>query len=139
MISLKNTFTTLGLVLGLIFASSSAFAQVETVSGPTRDGKAMKITKDIPIRKNPVVKGDGQPTYLYVVQLARFVDMDYIPAEFPKGTFLWISPDNSEETLLLSGFFSTYEEANADVKNWTGNPAFKGCFARKLPFLVRYD
>jgi hypothetical protein len=136
---LFSSFHTPALALMLLFAAIPAFSQVEAVKGPTRDGSAMKLTKDVPIQKNPQINGTGQPTYMYVVQLARFVDMDYIPSEFPKGTFLWVSPDHNSETLLLSGFFSTYEEASADVKNWKGKPEFKAAFARKMPFLIRYD
>lgn len=127
------------LSLLIVAAIPSLQAQVDARAGQTRDGGTMRRMKDIPIRINPIIQGDGTPTYLYVIQLARFENMEGIPSTFPKGTFLWVNPDYRSEMLLLSGFYEDRDKAYADAQVWKKKKEFKGAFVRAKPFMVRYD
>lgn len=123
----------------ILAALPSLQAQVDARSGQTRDGETVRRMKDIPVRVNPIITGDGTPTYLYVIQLARFEDMEGIPSTFPKGTFLWVNPDYRSEMLLLSGFYEDRDKAYSDAQAWKKKAEFKGAFVRAKPFMVRYD
>ncbi|MCB0835413.1 MAG: hypothetical protein KDD63_02930 [Bacteroidetes bacterium] len=119
----------------------SAQAPTQTVEGfrvKDRSGN-YHLEKNVPYQKNPEIRGDGIPTKMYVVQLARFEDLAHIPSTFPKGTFLWVSPDHPQEKLLLTGFYGTVEEAKQAALAWKKRPEFKGAFARATPFLIKYD
>lgn len=123
----------------LILGSLSCLqAQVTSYGGKTRAG-GFRLVKDVPSRTPPQVSGEGAPTMLYVVQLARFEDMPSIPAQFPKGTLVWVNPDHANEKLLLAGFYTSLEEAEAAAVKWRRNPTFAKAFVREQPFLVRYD
>lgn len=123
----------------IVAAIPSLQAQVESRVGQTRDGETVRRMKDIPVRVNPIIQGDGSPTYLYVIQLARFENMEGIPSTFPKGTFLWVNPDYRSEMLLLSGFYEDRDKAYSDAQVWKKKIEFKGAFVRAKPFMVRYD
>lgn len=126
------------MLLAIAAPLQDAFGQVATSVGKTR-ADSYRLYKDVPVRKNMEVQGTGTPTALYVVQLARFEDMDYIPSTFPKGTILFINQDHSNEKFLYAGFYNSAAEASAAAKKWKQNAMFKGAFPRALPFLVRYD
>ena len=128
--------TFLVLMMGV---SSMTVAQVDAASGATRDGESIRFRKDVPVKVNPRIVGNGVPTKLYVIQLARFEVMGTIPSKFPKGTFLYINPDHPKEKWLLVGFYDSYEDARVAAKEWKKNPMFKGAYARSKPFMVRYD
>lgn len=142
---MKAIFSFSHLLIGLIFCSLflggvlSSQAQVTARKGALRDGGAVRLQKDIPVRLNPVIEGNGQPTYLYVIQLARFENMKGIPSTFPKGTFLWVNPDHRSEMLLLTGFYEDRDKAYADAQVWKKKVEFKGAFVRAKPFMIRYD
>lgn len=135
----KLNFLIPALALVLFFAADiSALAQVrqnntETVLGTRR------LDKDIPIRPGHRVTGNGLPTELYVIQLARFETMDRFPNEFPKGTFLLSSPDHPDEKVLFAGYYASLAEARQAVADWKKDPMFSGAFARPTPLIVRYD
>lgn len=112
--------------------------QVDAFSVRTRDG-SYHLQKEVPSMKNPVIRGDGMPTKLFVVQLARFEDMIHVPPQFPKGTMLWVNPDIPNEKILLAGYYASYEEATEAAKDWKKRPEFKGAFARKSPFVITYQ
>lgn len=119
-------------------------AQVSSEKYSMNDGGAPGaiILKKIPVSADGVkISGEGKPRAKFVVQLARFESMsqDSLPEQFPKGTFLWISPDHPEETMLLAGFFDSYEEAKAASLNWRKNKMFTDAFARSKPFLILYE
>lgn len=124
-----------GLLLGLL----SVDAQVSSASGAARDGSSIRRQKDIPVNPGPLIQGNGQPTKLYVIQLARFESMNGIPSTFPKGTFLWVNPDHRSEMLLLAGFYDDPDKAYAASKQWKKKAEFKKAFVRAKPFMVRYD
>lgn len=111
----------------------------ERTASPQNNQPTFLLRKEVPTQLNPPIKGSGKPTYMYVVQLARFEELGKIPATFPKGTFLWVNPDIPTEMLLLSGFYNSYKEAIAGANTWKKKPLFEAAFARKNPFMVRYD
>jgi len=126
------------LTLFMLAPLSKVNAQVGAFSAKTRGG-SVRMVKDIPIREMPRVFGDGKPTSLYVVQLARFEAMDYIPETFPSGTFLWVSHDHDNEKVLYAGYYASFEEAQKATQLWKQRSMFKSAFPRPTPFLVRYD
>ena len=98
------------------------------------------LEKEVP--QNPgalPITGKGVPTELFVVQLARFEELPYIPETFPAGTMLWPNPDHQNEKLLLVGFYDTFEEASKAAAVWKKKPMYKSAFPRRMPFIVRYD
>jgi hypothetical protein len=113
-------------------------AQVSTSTGQTRS-QTVRLQKDVPIRKLPPIKGKGTPTPLYVVQLSRFETMIEIPPEFPKGTFIYASPDHVNEKFLFAGYYSSFEEAKAAAKTFRKKRMFREAFARPKPLVIRYD
>ncbi|MEZ4826429.1 MAG: hypothetical protein R3C61_09060 [Bacteroidia bacterium] len=126
-----------------VFSTSVLFGQeqkgqVDAFSTRTRSGSFV-LQKEVPHQINPIIKGDGIPTKLFVVQLARFEDMAHIPSQFPEGTMLWQNPDIGNEKLLLAGFFSTYEDAVTAAKAWKQRKEFSKAFARKDPFMILYN
>ena len=130
----------LAALLLAIFPQADLQAQVRSFTGKT-SSNSHRLVKDVPVAKNPQVRGDGRPTSLYVVQLARFEDMESIPSTFPKGTFLWNSHDHLNEKILFAGYYSSLAEARASVEKWkkANGGMFPGAFARPIPFIVRYD
>lgn len=125
--------------VALLFGADwSAMAQVRESKTETR-GQTIRLEKDIPKRLGPTITGTGLPTELYVIQLARFEDLDRFPPEFPEGTFLLSSPDHPEEKILFAGYYGSLEEAKKAVATWRKNPMFESAFARKTPLIVRYD
>lgn len=119
-------------------------AQVSSEKYSMKDGgkPGALIVKKVIVNEDGVrISGDGKPRAKFVVQLARFESMnqDSLPEQFPKGTFLWISPDHPEETLLLAGFFDSFEEAKAATLDWRKNKMFAKAFARTKPFLILYE
>lgn len=100
------------------------------------------IMKSIPLATDAVrITGTGKPREKFVVQLARFESMSQqaLPQEFPKGTFLWISPDHPEETILMSGFYDSYEDARLAAAKWRQQEMFKKAFPRSKPFMIVYE
>lgn len=133
----------LSVIVSLFFAvlpGADLQAQVRAFNGKT-SSNSHRLVKDVPVAKNPQVRGDGRPTSLYVVQLARFEDMEAIPSTFPKGTFLWNSHDHLNEKILFAGYYSSLAEARAAAEDWkkVNGKMFPGAFARPIPFIVRYD
>ncbi len=135
--SLKLILLVLGTLL-ISFMPSQLDAQVTEGKSETR-GNTVRRVKDIPIREGVVVKGNGLPTELFVIQLARFEDMKRFPSEFPKGTFLLSSPDHPDEKILFAGYFGTFEEAKKAAAGYRKTAMFSGAFARPTPLVVRYD
>ncbi|MDX2245392.1 MAG: hypothetical protein SF052_01345 [Bacteroidia bacterium] len=135
----KFVFTFLLAVLstGIVWGQEQK-GQLDAFSVRTRDG-SYHLQKQVPSQINPIIRGDGIPTKLFVVQLARFEDMAHIPSQFPEGTMLWQNPDIGNEKLLLAGFFSTYEDAVEAAKAWKQRKEFAKAFARKDPFMVLYN
>ena len=140
-------FRILGTLL-LVSAVTGLQAQMDSIESkkvPVTDGgkPGNIILKTIPTATDPVkISGNGIPREKYVVQLARFVDMNENARAqpFPKGTFLWINPDYTQETMLLAGFYDSLEEAKAAAKAWRQkNKMFAGAFARSKPFLIMYE
>lgn len=134
----KTFFSLLVLALLAFVPTSDLMAQVSSTAAKTR-GNSHRLIKDIPIRELPEVRGDGKPTLLYVVQLARFEDMDYIPSTFPKGTFLWASADHPGEKILYAGYYASLEEARKAAVVYKKQKMFQGAFPVNMPFIVRYD
>ena len=126
-----------------VFQSSNAFSQEKkgnvTSFRVITDSKDYHLEKTISYQKNPEIRGDGLPTKMYVVQLARFEDLAQIPSSFPKGTFLWVNPDHPQEKFLLTGYFGSLEEAKKAATTWKKRPEFAGAFARSTPFIVMYE
>ncbi len=115
-------------------------AQVYSTKDRGENGSYI-LTKSIPDRLPPEIRGSGVPVGLYVVQIARFEEMswDKVPSRLPKGTFLWINPDHSDEALLLAGFYNTFKDAENAAKEWKKRgKAFEKSFAREKPFFVEY-
>ena len=133
--NIRNIFLTFAILM--LASSIELSAQIKERSGLTRDGESFRLEKEVPYRENPEIKGNGVPTNLYVVQLARFEDLEEIPKTFPKGTYLWLSPDHPREKLLVSGFYETYAKANAAANQYKKLKEYRGAFARL--FMVRYD
>ena len=132
----------------MVAAVTALQAQVDSIESkkvPVTDGgePGNIILKTIPTAKDPVkISGNGLPREKYVVQLARFVDMNENARmePFPKGTFLWINPDYTQETMLLAGFYDSLDEARAAAHAWRKkNKMFAGAFARSKPFLIMYE
>lgn len=122
------------------FFNPELYGQVKeydlTVKG---GGGGIVLSKEIPIKPSPEIKGYGSPTWLYVVQLARFEDLMKIPDKFPKGSILWVNPDHPREKILLSGFYNSFEEAKTAAQKFKKIDQFKHAFARKDAFMIRYD
>jgi hypothetical protein len=130
-----------GLLMAMfLFAGVAAVAQpVSSYNTKTSTGTHV-LEKEVP--QNPgalPITGKGVPTELFVVQLARFEELPYIPETFPAGTMLWPNPDHQNEKLLLVGFFDTFEDAQKAAVEWKKKPMYKSAFPRKMPFIVRYD
>ena len=124
----------------LFFLVSISKAQVYSTKERGENGSYI-LTKSIPDRLPPEIMGKGIPVGRYVVQLARFEEMswDKVPTRLPKGTFLWINPDHSDEALLLAGFYNTYADAEKAAEQWKKKgKAFADSFAREKPFFVEY-
>lgn len=127
-------------VFAIWLGIGATYAQQVKETTFNRDGSGVVLAKEIPVVRNLEITGDGTPQQmLYVVQLARFVDLPYIPEKFPKGCMLFISPDHPSEKLLLNGFYDSYEKAQQAAAKWKKIPEFKGAFVRKSPLLIRYD
>ena len=137
---LKSFLATFVLGLFLVGMASQSQAQIETLIGEDETGTKYRVQTDIPIRTDlPRVGGQGLPSYFYVVQLARFERMHQIPEQFPKGTFLWMNPDDPKEMILYAGFYGSLEDAKFEAKKWKANPMFPGAYAKPNPFLIKYD
>ena len=134
---MKTTYFILALCIQMLFIEANA-QRIKEYSTPTRDG-SFYLQKEVPSERNPIIQGEGKPTKLYVIQLARFEDMPRIPSSFPKGTFLWISPDHPREKLLLVGYYDSLANAEKAAVAWRKNPTFKKAFVRQAPFIIRYD
>ncbi|MDX1908026.1 MAG: hypothetical protein SF053_13405 [Bacteroidia bacterium] len=121
-------------------ATEAAQPQPSPISvAPGAKGEYM-LTKEVPDREPPKIVGTGKPVRLYVVQLARFEEMPFIPTQFPIGSFIWNNPDHPTEKMLLSGFYYSIEEANKAALEWKKKGImFKDAFARTEPFMIRYE
>ena len=134
---MKTIFLSFALCfLGLISVVQAQ--KIKEYSTATRDG-GFYLQKEVPSERNPIIQGDGVPTKLYVIQLARFEDMPRIPSSFPKGTFLWSNPDHPREKLLLVGYYDSLGNAEKAAAAWRKNRTFSKAFVRQEPFIIRYD
>ena len=136
--SLSLYLPILFLLMGGIF-TQEAYAQVRSQSTKPYTNDSYVLQKQVPDREPPAVRGDGLPTPLFVVQLARFEEMRNYPERFPKGTMLWVNPDIPTEKFLLVGFYNSFLEASAAAREWKKNKMFPGAFAIKEPFMIKYD
>ena len=127
-------FTFLLLVGGMTIQEASA-----QVRSQATKSDSYVLQKQIPDRQPPAVRGTGLPTPLFVVQLARFEEMRDYPAQFPKGTILWVNPDIPTEKFLLVGFYNSFQEASSAAREWKKNKMFPGAFAIREPFMIKYD
>lgn len=136
-----KSFLFTSIILGLfLFAINHAQGQVYSTKERGENGSYI-LTKSIPDRLPPEIRGKGVPIGRYVVQIARFEEMswDKVPLRLPKGTFLWINPDHADEALLLAGFYNTYADAEKAAEEWKKKgKAFEYSFAREKPFFVEY-
>ena len=121
------------------FCYQTALAQVQSESRKPYSSDTYVLQKQIPDREPPAVRGNGLPTPLFVVQLARFEEMRNYPERFPKGTMLWVNPDIPTEKFLLVGFYNSFMEASQAAREWKKNKMFPGAFAIKEPFMIKYD
>jgi len=125
--------------IGGFLQESQAQQQVRALSTKPPAGQSYVLQKEVPDRTPPAVSGNGLPTALYVVQLARFEEMRNFPEKFPQGTMLWQNPDIPTEKFLLAGFYGSFAEASQAAREWKKNKMFPGAFALKEPFMIRYD
>ena len=136
----RTNLPTICTTLFLLFLIYGVQAQVYSTKERGENGSYI-LTKSIPDRLPPEIIGKGVPVGRYVVQIARFEEMswDKVPTRLPKGTFLWINPDHSDEALLLAGFYNTYADAEKAAEQWKKKgKAFAFAFAREKPFFVEY-
>jgi len=128
-----------GVIAMMLVGLPFVVAQVTDTTYVTDHG-TIRLVKEIPISRGITIVGDGRPSQeMFVIQLARFEGMDSIPPFLPKGTMLWINPDQVNEKFLITGFYGSYQEAELALYSWKQFPEFQLAFVRSMPFLIRYE